>query len=123
LQASAAETSAATHLHHLATAASWDLLLLLLSLRKSEIVELLTVELGKLLGFLDLLLNQLDLLWYLASFQLSLRSLLTFVKEGDVLLEPSSGVLGSAPDIILPAILHHIVVSDQLETGTVFLKT
>lgn len=92
-------------------------------MRKSEIVELLSVEQGQLLSFLDLLLNQLDLLWYLASFQLSLRSLLTLGKEGDVLLEPSGGVLGSAPDIILPAILDHIVVSDQLETGTELLKT
>jgi hypothetical protein len=66
LKASAAETSAATHLHNLATAASWDLLLM--SLSKSEIVEFLSVELGQLLGFLDLLLNQLDLLCYLSSF-------------------------------------------------------
>jgi hypothetical protein len=44
-------------------------------------------------------------------------------KEGDVLLEPSAGVLGGAPDFILPAILDHHEVSDQLETGTVRLNT
>jgi len=50
LHPTAAENSAATtHLHHLATSVSWDLLLLLLlliSLRKGEIVELLSMALG-----------------------------------------------------------------------------
>jgi hypothetical protein len=107
-------------LHHLATTESWDLLLL--SLRKGKIVELLSMALRKLLGFLDLLLNLRDLLGDLASFQLSLRGLRALGKEGDVLLEPGAGVLGSAPDFILPAILDHHEVSDQLETGTVRLN-
>jgi hypothetical protein len=76
------------------------------------------MALGQLLGFLDLLLNLLDLLGDLASSQLSLRGLLAFGKEGDVLLEPGAWVLGGAPDFILPAILDHLKVSDQLETGT-----
>jgi hypothetical protein len=44
-------------------------------------------------------------------------------KEGDILLEPGAGVLGSAPDFIVPAILDHLEVSYQLEAGTVRLYT
>lgn len=76
------------------------------------------MTLGQLLGFLDLLLNLLDLLGDLASSQLSLRGLLALGKKGDILLEPGAGVLGSAPDFIVPAILDHLEVSYQLETGT-----
>jgi hypothetical protein len=119
LQARAAETSA--HLHHLATTECWDLLLL--SLREGKIVELLSMALGQLLGFLDLLLNLRDLLGHLASFQLSLRCLRALSKESDVLLEPGAGVLGSAPDFIVPTTLDHLEVSYQLETGTVRLYT
>ena len=79
------------------------------------------MALRQLLGFLDLLLNLRDLLGYLTSFQLSLRGLLALCKEGDVLLEPGAGVLGSAPDFIVPTILDHLEVSDQLEAGTVRL--
>lgn len=75
------------------------------------------MALGQLLGFLDLLLNLLDLLGDLTSSQLSLRGLLALGKEGDVLLEPGAGVLGSAPDFILPAILDHLKVSDHLEAS------
>jgi hypothetical protein len=120
VKASAAESSASAHLHHLATTVCWDLLLL--SLREGKIVELLSMALRQLLGFLDLLLNLRDLLRDLASFQLSLRGLRALGKEGDVLLEPGAGVLGSAPDFILPAILDHHEISDQLETGTVRLN-
>ena len=117
MQARAAETSA--HLHHLATTECWDLLLL--SLRECKIVELLSMALGQLLGFLDLLLNLRDLLGDLASFQLSLRCLRALGKKCDVLLEPGARVLRSAPDFIVPAILDHLEISDQLETGTVRL--
>ena len=85
-----------------------------MSLRKCKIVELLSVAQGQRLGFFDLLHNLADLLGDLASFQLSLRCLIALVKQGDVLLDPSAGVLGSAPDFILPAILDHHEVSDQL---------
>jgi hypothetical protein len=107
-------------LHHLATAGS---LHLLLSLRKGKIVEYLIVALGQCLCILDLLHNLIDLLGNLASFQLPLRSLLALGKEGDILLEPSAGVLGSAPHFIHPAILDHLEISYQLETGTVSLNT
>jgi hypothetical protein len=43
------------------------------------------------------------------------------LKKGDVLLEPSGGILGRAPDFIVPAILDHFEISDQLETGTIGL--
>ena len=93
-----------------------------MSLRKNEIVELLPVALGQVLGFLDLLLNLLDLLRDISPLELSLRCLCPLGKKGDVLLEPSVGILGGAPDFILPAILDHFKISDQLETGTVRLN-
>ena len=96
-------------------------MLLLLSLRKGEIVELLSMALGQLLGFLDLLLNLLDLLRDLSPLELSLRCLCPLGKEGDILLEPSAGVLGGAPDFVQPATLDHVEISNQLETGTVRL--
>ena len=107
-------------MHHLGTAANWHLLL---GLRKGEIVEYLIVALGQCLCFLDLLHNLIDLLGDFASFQLPLRGLLALGKQGDVLLEPSAGVLGIAPHFIHPAVLDHLEVSDQLETGTVSLNT
>jgi hypothetical protein len=48
---------------------------------------------------------------------------LTSGKEGDVLLNPSAGVLRGAPDFIMPAILDLLEVSNQLEMGTVSLYT
>jgi hypothetical protein len=108
-------------LHQLSTTGTWHLLLF--SLRNIEIVEFLSVALGQVPSFLYLLLNLIDLLGHFTSLQLSLRSLLPLGKEGDVLLEPSAGVLRGAPDFILPAILDHHEVSDQLETGTVRLNT
>ena len=79
------------------------------------------MALGQLLGFLDLLLNLLDLLRDLSPLELSLRCLCPLGKEGDILLEPSAGILGRAPDFIVPAILDHFEISDQLETGTIGL--
>jgi hypothetical protein len=75
------------------------------------------------LSSLGLHLNPLDLLSHLTSLQLPLRSLFALGKEGDVLREPSAGVLGSAPDFIHIAIVYHLVISDQLETGTIRLDT
>ena len=121
MKASTSKTSAATHLHHLAATEGWDLLLL--SLGKGKIVELCSMALGQLLGFFDLLLNLQDLLGDLASLKMSLRGLYPLCKEGDVLLEPCPGVLGSAPDFIVPAILNHHEVSDQLEAGAICLYT
>jgi hypothetical protein len=96
---------------------------MLLSLRKSEIVEMLSVKLSELLRSLDLFENLIDLLGNLTSLQLSLRGLSALGKEGDVLLEPSAGILGSTPDFIHPAILDHLEVSYQFEAGTVRLNT
>ena len=75
-------------MHKLSTG-SWHLLL---SLRKGKIIELLSVALGQFLGLFDLFHNLIDLFGDLASLQFSFRSLLALGKEGDVLLEPSSGV-------------------------------
>jgi hypothetical protein len=96
---------------------------MLLSLRKSEIVEMLSMTLGELLRSLDLFENLIDLLGNLTPLQLSLRGLYALGKEGDVLLEPSAGILRSAPDFIHPAILDHLEVSYQFEAGTVRLNT
>jgi len=122
MQAGTTENFAdATLLHHLATTVSWHLLLW--CLWKCIIEELLSLTLGQLLASLILFLNLFDLLGNLVSFKLSLRGLLTSGKEGDVLLNPSAWVLRSAPDFIMPAILDHLEVSYQLETGTVSLNT
>jgi len=79
-------SASATHLHHLGTTGCCHLLLLLLSLRNSEIVEFLSLALGQISSLLDLLLNCIDLLGHLTSLQLSLRGLLAFGKERNILL-------------------------------------
>ena len=78
-------SASAAHLHHVGTTGSCHLLLLL-SLRNSEIVEFLSLALGQISSLLDLHLNCIDLLRHLTSLQLSLRGLLAFGKERNILL-------------------------------------
>jgi hypothetical protein len=61
---------------------------------------------GQILSFLDLLNNQVLLLEDLMPLKLPLRGLLTLLEEGDVLLQPSGRVIGSAPHIVIPSIFN-----------------
>jgi len=70
---------------------------------------------GQILSFLDLLNNQVLLLEDLMSLKLSLRGLLTLLEEGDVLLQPSGRVIGSAPHIVIPSIFNRLMFSYHLD--------
>jgi hypothetical protein len=88
---------------------------------KCEIDEWLTLRQSQVLRFLDLINNQVLRLEDLTPFKLPLRGRLTLLEEGNVLLQPSCGVVGSTPHFVMPSILDHLKVSYQLDTGTVGL--
>ena len=76
------------------------------------------MSLSQILSFLDLFDNLIHLLVNLTPLKLSLRGLLSLLEESDILFKPSARVIRNSPDLILPAILDHVKISDKLEACT-----